>query len=338
MKQHYLGAYARWTKDDIAKWIAANPNVPLASPSVTESALGSIRRYYDSAFENWQEPDLRGFLEDHGIVEPHEPTRATLLDTVRTNWDRVRNYATETVDKTAHVFDHSSSSDSQLRAYLLEEGIISPASSREELLLQIQQMKNTYATGGIGHNYEATDSVSSGVSRVASAVSSIPSAVGEAATASFYSVVEAPTLAYDYVTGVLQGQSFSSLLTRPTTDVQYDRLDGLRLFYVGSVRSFFPLFFRFRDSSMFYSSRLLEFAKEHHLVQADGAPLSRDQLLDLVRKPYSDAAQTSYETWSDSRLRNWLVNHGVVAGKKAKDRNELLELLSKNYHGARDTS
>ena len=218
VKQHYVGAYARWTSDDIAKWISANPNVPLASPTVTQSALGSIRRYYDSAFEKWDEGDLRGFLADHGIVEPHEPTKASLLDTVRANFDRVRHYATDlpkaVVDKTAHAFDHSASSDSDLRKWLLEKGIISPASSREELLLQVQgqQMKNRYATGGIGHNYgEATDSVSCGVSRVASAVSSIPSAVGEAATASFYSVVEAPTLAYDYVSGVLQGTSFSSI-------------------------------------------------------------------------------------------------------------------------------
>lgn len=221
VKQHYLGAYSRWTKDDIAKWTAAHQNVPLAKSTNTESAIASIRRYYDSAFEKWEEGDLRGFLADHGIVEPHEATKSTLLDTVRTNWDRVRNYATDlpraVVDKTADAFDHSSSSDSELRAYLLEKGIIAPASSREELLVQVQQMKKRYETGGLGHNFaEATDHVSSGVSRVASAVNAIPSAVGEAATASFYSVVEAPTLAYDYVSGVLHGALIP--LTRTDND------------------------------------------------------------------------------------------------------------------------
>ena len=215
VKQHYVGAYARWSHEDIEKWIAANPRAPIASATNRESAIGSIRRYYDSAFEKWEAGDLRGFLADHGIVEPHEPTKATLLDTVRSNWDRVRNYATDLpqaiVDETADTFDYSSSSDSQLRAYLLGKGIISPASSREQLLLQVQQMKNRYATGVLGHNFaEATDSVSSGVSRVSSAVVAIPSVVGEAATASFYSAVEAPALAYDYVSGVLHGSSFSS--------------------------------------------------------------------------------------------------------------------------------
>ena len=37
-------------------------------------------------------------------------------------------------------------------------------------------------------------------------------------------------------------------------------------------------------------------------------------------------------------LRKWLTNHGVMRTKSAKNRDDLLELMQKNYYGARDTT
>lgn len=36
--------------------------------------------------------------------------------------------------------------------------------------------------------------------------------------------------------------------------------------------------------------------------------------------------------------RNWLSKHGVVKTKTASTRDELLDLMSRNYYGARDTT
>jgi hypothetical protein len=84
----------------------------------------------------------------------------------------------------------------------------------------------------------------------------------------------------------------------------------------------------------------------------------RDDLLEAIRRPYAEATSNVYDTWSDSYIvsslyslhyratadtrltlqRNWLAKHGVVKSKTANTRDELIDLISRNYYGARDTT
>lgn len=81
-----------------------------------------------------------------------------------------------------------------------------------------------------------------------------------------------------------------------------------------------------------------------------------------MRKAYSDASENVYDVWGDSYIRKWLLDvcrnvfaflregplamltpffflqHGVIRTKQAKTRDELLDLMARNYYGARDTT
>lgn len=251
--------------------------MPLASPTSNVDVLGSIRRFYDSAYESWDESDLRGWLGDHGIIAPQVQDRDTLLSVVRDHWNTARSYAAAATDLPQTAFGattdavYSTWSDSQLRDFLLQHGVISPSSKREELLLLAKQQgrhaQGAYhtATSVVG---QATDSVSSGASVASSAVSSAASAatsaVVDTASAAFYTAIDAPSLAYDFVAEQLS--------------------DGKDFVY-----------------STWDDNRLRSYAEEHGIIKP-AEQVRREQLLERIRRPYAEAASATYETWSDSYL------------------------------------
>lgn len=87
---------------------------------------------------------------------------------------------------------------------MLEKGVISPSSKREELLLLAKE-----------YGLEASKSVTSAWSASTGAVGQATDAVVDNASSAFYSVIDAPVQAYDYVADSLQSkslESFSSIL------------------------------------------------------------------------------------------------------------------------------
>lgn len=127
--------------------------------------------------ERWESSELRAYLAEHHVPAPTHLNHEQLADLVR-----------QTEGGTApnqHYFEagtdsgtYSSWSDSSLRAYLLEHGIISPASKREELILLAKQHASSASNTATGVIAQATDSASS----VASAVSSVGSAAASQAS------------------------------------------------------------------------------------------------------------------------------------------------------------
>lgn len=133
-----------------------------------------------------------------------------------------------TAHEQQHHFDNSESSsggllswdDSKLKAFLLEKGIISPSSEREELIL----LAKSYADANPAHSYtasptnthsgeeggvysHATESISSGVSVASSAASSVASQASETLSSAYYATTEAPSLLYDFVAEKFNGSS-----------------------------------------------------------------------------------------------------------------------------------
>lgn len=58
----------------------------------------------------------------------------------------------------------------------------------------------------------------------------------------------------------------------------------------------------------------------------------------MVSGSFDRLSKNAYDTWSDSRIKTWLNNHGVGKAKEASTRDELLDLMSRSYYGAKDTS
>lgn len=56
-----------------------------------------------------------------------------------------------------------------------------------------------------------------------------------------------------------------------------------------------------------------------------------------VRVAYLKATTPFYETWSTSRLHDWLVEHGIVHPEPTA-RDKLLDAMKTNYFEAKDTA
>jgi hypothetical protein len=182
---------------DIKSWFSVNNLVPTPTPNTRDRVLGSIRRYYDKSFENWSTDDLTHWLEDHHLKAKPKSTREELVDQVKSNWDSARTYGNHQAQQ---VFQGSQRSplvsswtDSELRKFLLEHGVISPASKREELELQAKEFLSSASSAG-----------AAATSNVASAASSVVSQASDTISSAWYAATDAARLPYDYTSAKLE--------------------------------------------------------------------------------------------------------------------------------------
>lgn len=125
---------------------------------------------------------MQKWLADHHLAPKPKSTREELLDSVKSNWDTVNSRVYAAGSNTQKVFADSQQStvdawtDSQLRSFLLEKGIVKPASKREELLLLAREY-------GAGAQHMYDDAVATASQTLSSA---------------WYAATDAPKVAYDY--------------------------------------------------------------------------------------------------------------------------------------------
>lgn len=134
---------------------------------------------------------MKRYLQDHKVPNPEN-----------LNLDQTRELVKRHYDQAAaggqYVFDSAASqwSDSDLRQFLLEKGVISPSSKREELLLLARE-----------YGLEASKSVTSAWAASTNAAEKVGDSIADNASAAYYAVTDAPGQAYDYVADSLQGKS-----------------------------------------------------------------------------------------------------------------------------------
>lgn len=128
------------------------------------------------------EKDLQNWLADHHLAPKPKSTREELLESVKSNWDIVNDRVYAAGHTAQKVFADSQQStvdawtDSQLRSFLLEKGIVKPASKREELLLLAREY-------GAGAHQLYDDAINTASQTLSSA---------------WYAATDAPKVAYDY--------------------------------------------------------------------------------------------------------------------------------------------
>lgn len=95
----------------------------------------------------------------------------------------------------------STRSDSQLRKFLLDKGIISPSSTREELIVLARQY-GASAEQGIQSGFASvSDAAQSGAASVNQAGRTAASSLSSA----YYSATDLPKLAYDHAASAIDG-------------------------------------------------------------------------------------------------------------------------------------
>jgi hypothetical protein len=234
--------------------------VPASAPDEVYAPLDGARRDRGSAaavsadqavppYANWGQSDLKKYLQDHHVPNPGNLNVDQLRELAKRHYDDQTRSAQKVLEN-AQTQAYAGWSDSQLRQYLLDHGVISPSSRREELV----QLAREYGL-------EASHAVSDSFARATQAVGNAAQTVEDAA---YYAVVTAPHQAYDYVAG---------------------SLDNARDYVYSS----------------WTDSDLHAWAVEHGLVKPEQKK-RREEYLDLIRKPYTDAASNIYDTWSDSYL------------------------------------
>lgn len=66
----------------------------------------------------------------------------------------------------------------------------------------------------------------------------------------------------------------------------------------------------------------------HNLVAAAPPnPYSREVLLSKMKQYYYDVNDTVYSTWSDSTLKNWLVEQNIIKSDAQLKRDKMLKLV-----------
>jgi hypothetical protein len=64
--------------------------------------------------------------------------------------------------------------------------------------------------------------------------------------------------------------------------------------------------------------------------------MKRDDMLTAIQKPFADANNAAYETWSDSYLRDWLKAHHVIKTDTEQTRDSMLASMKDNYFSTSD--
>ncbi|KAG6819865.1 hypothetical protein H0H93_007850 [Arthromyces matolae] len=73
------------------------------------------------------------------------------------------------------------------------------------------------------------------------------------------------------------------------------------------------------------------------LSPAPASPYSREYLLEQMQKYYYDVNDSVYCAWSDSQLKAWLVDHGIVKSNAQVNREKMRKLVENNYLSAKST-
>jgi len=340
VQANYDKAYDAWTEADIRAWMASNSLVPTPTPNTRDRAIRAIKRSYDTAYHNWEDSDLHDWLVEHGLAPKPKSTRDELVDQVRGAWGTANSYVGAQATNAQAAFAKQTArppssaivdawTDSELREFLLKNGIVAPSSKAEELrILAKQQLEKTP-----GYASQASASASSlGAQATA--------ALGEA----YYASADAPRLAYDYLSNafdetkdyVYSSWSDSDLRSYlESKGVVKTPVEAKRDDLVSQVKGLY------NDAAdnvydTWSDTYLRKWLVNHGVLQTRSAK-TRDDLLHLAQKNYYSARDTTYNSWSDSQLRNWAISRGLIDSKATKSRKELTSILEDNYYSARDT-
>jgi len=282
-------------------------------------------------YKSWSASQLSAWLEERGIPVP-DHNQVELETLVEQHWNRAspwpyEHYATAQkafADISQPAFDKWD--ESHLREFLLKQGIVSPKSTKDELvLLANAQYKaytdasSAYGTPTSGAFHQATESVSSMASRVTEGV--------------------ARTLddTKDYVYSTWDDNMIRAYLESKGVQVR-EQAKSTRNDLLGLMRDAYakvtqPVWEAWSDSY------LHDWLVSHHIISPKPpSPYSREYLLQKMREYYYDSNDKVYSTWSESQLKDWLVRNGYVKSDAQISRDKLYKLVEDNYLSAKTTT
>ncbi|KDN48073.1 hypothetical protein RSAG8_03089, partial [Rhizoctonia solani AG-8 WAC10335] len=254
-------------------------------------------------YTKWNQAQLEQWLKDHNVQAPQGASQKQLKDLVQENWNSAQTWSEARVNQASKALtDIKDWDESQLRSFLVDQGIVAPSGPKEKLVVSAKQYYRSYA----------------------SAASSLSAAASATASTAVYGD-------HGY-----QASKSASSASRSASSVAAS----------SSARAAKAL----EDSkdyvySSWSDSDLRAYLEKHGVVKTQ-AQLTREQLLaqmlksmreklqKLVKDNYLSAKDTAWHGWSDSEMRQWLIDNGYLRSDAQVKRDELVNLMNRKYNAA----
>lgn len=292
-------------------------------------------------YTTWSTTQLRDWLNLHSINLPqHTTTERELREIVADNWNSASawtydQYAssqkafTDLRDTTFDKWD-----ESQLREFLLKQGVVSPKGPRESLVLMANEKYRQYTNAASSYSSMASATAASMYDDVAGAAARATRSVGSMASTATNAPIRAFDSTKDYVYSTwdeakLKGWLVEKGYIKSDSQKKKDELLELMNTYWGKVSN--PVYDAWSNSYMHY------WLVMHNIISPETVQENRDFLVQKMKTYYYDTNQSIWSTWTDSDMRQWLINNNVIKSDAQVTREKMAKMVEDNYVSAKDT-
>ncbi|BEJ12130.1 hypothetical protein CspHIS471_0205900 [Cutaneotrichosporon sp. HIS471] len=289
------------------------------------------------AYEGWNLEETRNFLVAQGVKVKDSATIQDLHKEAAKHADAASNWVSAQASQASADAAAASArvaasvkgidsqivdawDESQLREWLLEQGIISPASKPEQLRILAKHKVSRLSSAVFGG---PTDHAKASVESAASEVSSHASA---AAGMTYNWASGKLDDTRDYVFSKWDNSDLEDWLEvhgviKPNPVSRNGLLAAVREAYTKTLT---PIY----DS--WETSTIRQWLIDHHVVPTPKS--RRDELLEMMRENYYGASDKVYTAWDDNKLRKWLVDEGVLSTSSPDLKHDkYIKLMDEHY-------
>ncbi|RDB23875.1 Meiotic sister chromatid recombination protein 1 [Hypsizygus marmoreus] len=285
----------------------------------------------------WSASELSSWLEAHNVQVPsNSRTQAELKDLVAQNWNSASAWTYDqylAAQKTfADIRDASFDKwdESQLREFLLAQGVVAPKGPREQLIQLAKTQYRAYTSAASSFSARASTSVHGDSKHQAT------QSLSSLATKATDEVYRALDDSKDYIYSTWDDNQLRNYLESKGVQVkdqaEKSRSDLLRMMHDIYAKVTNPVWEAWSDS--YLHSWLVE---RNIIAPTPPSPYSREYLLNKMSQYYYGANDVVYSTWSESQLKEWLVQQGIVKKEAQLKREKALKLVRDNYLSAKST-
>jgi hypothetical protein len=303
-------------------------------------------------YASWNANELRAWLEVHNVPVPERSTQADLKALVQENWNTASAWTYDQYASAQKSFSELRDSafetwdESKLRSFLLEHGVVSPKGPREHLVLLAKQKYRAYNNAASSYSSMASATASTAIyGDTKYQMSKSFESVVSQATAAAAQATKDPSRSFDhskdYVYSTWSDNQLRSHLEEKgllKTKTEKGKEELLKMMYDawGSVAN--PVWEAWSNSyivcfSLFFSSALSKrcvfqhhWLVSHNIIKSDYEK-KREALVNLMQQYYYSSIDTVYSSWSDSQLKQWLVDNGVMKSNAQASRDKMLKLV-----------
>ncbi|CAE6487414.1 unnamed protein product [Rhizoctonia solani] len=296
-------------------------------------------------YTKWNQAQLEQWLKDHNVQAPQGASQKQLKDLVQENWNSAQTWSEARVNQASKALTDIKESafdtwdESQLRSFLVDQGIVAPSGPKEKLVVSAKQYYRSYASAASSLSAAASATASTAVygdhgyqaSKSASSASRSASSVAASSSARAAKALEDSK---DYVYSSWSDSDLRAYLEKHgvvKTQAQLTREQLLAQMRTAYATTTDPVY------NAWSTSYMHQWLVDHGIIKSDYEK-NRDKLAEQLQQYYYGTTDTVYSTWSDNQLRDWLVEHNIIKSDAQIKREKLQKLVKDNYLSAKDTA